>query len=139
MNTYVQTFMSNARESFSWSVAEDIDGKPVERTKEAHPYSYDVFITYRRKKGSHKGAVAVYSDRLWQWDNKKFDRSMKDAGLRGQIYYDASEEQVEDFLRRYYDDQGLLLEAIGEGCNFGIGYPYWVFWFTPSKKEKSEK
>jgi len=93
-----------------------------------------MFITYRREEGSHKGASVVYSDRLWQWDNKKFDRCMEDSGLQGQIYFDRNPSKVEDFLRRYYDDKELILEAIGEGCNVVKGFPYWVFWFTTPKK-----
>ncbi|MCK9616166.1 MAG: hypothetical protein M0R48_11860 [Candidatus Omnitrophica bacterium] len=48
--------------------------------------------------------------------------------------HEASANQIENFLRRYYDDENLILEAVGEGCNVGNGFPYWVFWFRTSKK-----
>lgn len=113
--------------------AEDIDGNPVRRTKREYPYSYDCFITFRREEGSHKKASAVYSNRMWEWDNKKFDTAMKESGGRGQRFDQMDASVIQKFLRLYYGDDGLVLEAVGEGANQATGYPYWVFWFTKSK------
>lgn len=110
----------------------DIDGNPVRRTKLEYPYSYDCYILYQREEKVDKRAHAVYHDRMWESDSVKFDMAWKDAGGDGFRFNNAPTDVVEKFLRLFYEDNGLTLEAIGEGANQSTGYPYWVFWFKTS-------
>lgn len=111
----------------------DIDGNPVRRTKAEYPYSYDCYVIYQKNDKVDKRAHAVYSDRLWQQDSEKYDKSWKDAGGDGYRFDNAPTDVVEKFLRLFYGDNELSLEAIGEGANQSTGYPYWVFWFKQSR------
>jgi hypothetical protein len=111
----------------------DCGGNPVKKTKDEYPYSYDLFLQWV-KSGiyikSEKGCHAVYSDRLFQWDNKKYDRCCKEVwNNQGQYFNCREASDIEKFLRLYYDDPKLELVKIGEGCNVSTGYPYWVFWY----------
>jgi hypothetical protein len=54
---------------------------------------------------------------------------LSNQGEEGKRFDNASPDVVEKFLQLFYDDNGLTLEAIGEGANQATGYPYWVFWF----------
>ena len=55
--------------------------KPVKRTKQSHPYSYDGFVQWRG--GPNEEATStIYSDRLLQWD---YDKHNKLFVLNGKI------------------------------------------------------
>ena len=110
-------------------------GEPIERTKASHPYSYEDFTVWGK---NMKGTSGVYSDRLYGWDYKKYNRCCEEVwGNQGQ-YFDRSDrtpETIEKFLQLYYDDTTLELTWIVEGCNVSSGYPYWYFSFKSSKGE----
>ena len=106
----------------------DWDEKPVERTPDKYRYSYDAYVQY---KAADTYQHAVYSDRLWQWDNKKYDElCKKHFGNQGQYWSSRGVEQIQAFLRDYNDNQELVLVGIMEGCNASDGFPYWVFMFN---------
>ena len=48
-----------------------IDGKPIERTPETYPYSYDAFFEYMAPDHQDTDSM-VYHDRMMQWDGKAF-------------------------------------------------------------------
>lgn len=114
---------------------EDIHGHPVDRTPQSHPYSYDPYIIW---KGDYKGletTSVVYSDRLAQWDTKKFneccEKVFKD---KRQSFHSRKPADVEKFLTMYFGEK-IKLTAIEQGCNVATGYPYWVFYYEEIKEE----
>lgn len=109
------------------------DGLPVSRTKEQYPYSYDEFVVWDSRQPSKS---VVYSDRLYQWDSKKYNAlCLKHFGDIGQYFDSRPREKIEAFLRDYYDTYAdFELTRICQGCNAATGYPYWVFDFTYSRQ-----
>lgn len=106
------------------------DGRPVQKTKYTHPYSYDPFVLWKGK-GDANGSV--YTDRLYQWDYEKADRLGK-KHMPGKRWDNAQPSQIEAFLREYLDAPDLKLVKIIEYCNVSNGYPVWRldFYATPT-------
>ena len=105
-----------------------MDGNPVERTKDSHPYSYDAYVVWQEDSAKGKGNC-VYSDRLFQWDTEKYNKSCKKVwGNTGQNFGSRSPKDIEKFLSEYYDKE-VKLTMIMEGCNVSNGFPYWIFFF----------
>ena len=103
----------------------DEHGNPVERTPITNPYSYDGFVTW---KNDSKPNNTVYSDRLYQWDSKKYNENCKKHfGNEGQVFYDREPEKIEIFLRDYLDNDSLILCRIMQYCHQARGYPIWRF------------
>lgn len=74
---------------------------------------------------------ADYSDRLYQWDWKKYNTLCeKHFGDRGQWFSQRAPKKIEAFLREYHGFAILVLLYIVEGENLGNGYPYWVFGYA---------
>ena len=99
------------------------------RSKDEYPYSYSEYFLFGNRK-SVEDARGYYSDRLWQWDEVKFDSLWKKhVGCK---WRDAPVYKLSAFLSEYF---GEKLEVVGlaEGCNPGNGYPYWVVWTKNSK------
>jgi hypothetical protein len=114
--------------SFGYSQYHDLDGNPVEKTRDKYPYSYDPYVTYQcnYKKGENH---VVYSDRLWQWDYNKYDKCCMEVwGNRGQYFSNRSVKDIEKFLSLYFEKE-VSLTALMEGCNVSNGYPYWIFFY----------
>lgn len=106
----------------------DIDGNPVKRTKEDYPYSYDSFVVFKKDYNKNTND-AVYSDRLWQWDNKKYDECCMEVwGNKGQTFYGRKPKEIENFLSKYFKEN-IKLTAIMEGCNVSNGFPIWTFFY----------
>lgn len=108
-------------------------GNPVERTPETNPCSYDTFMIYR-KDVNEKVNYTCWSDRLWQWDYKKYNElCLKHFGNQGQVFYDREPNLIQKFLRDYLEDDQLELIYIMQGCNQSSGYPLWLFAVKTSK------
>lgn len=108
----------------------DLEGNPIERTKDEYPYSYDAFVTYKSNYDKTNKYNTVYSDRLYQWDYEKYNNyCMEIWGDRGQYFYNRTHGDIEKFLGLYFDKE-IVLNVIMEGCNVASGYPYWVFIFN---------
>jgi len=106
----------------------DWDGNAVERTPNEYRYSYDAYVQYKKE---DKYEHCVYSDRLLQWDYEKHNKLCKNHfDNEGQYWDNRSIENIEAFLRDYYDKQDLELIGKMEGCNVSNGYPYWIFMFN---------
>ena len=113
----------------------DLNGKPVKRNKADYPYSYDDFVTWMGDYNKGKGDC-VYSDRLWQWNSKKFDSCCMEVwGNKGQTFYGRNPKEVETFLCKYFGKQ-VKLTVIMEGCNHSSGYPIWTFFFEETNSEE---
>lgn len=122
--------------SYFCEIAVNIDGKPVERNKLDYPYSYSPYVVERVGDNEEYNST-VYSDRLFQWDYKKFNRiSQKHFNNESQSFSKRSLEKIESFLKDYFDNPKLKLIVIQEGCNVSNGYPYWIFHFNNNKNEK---
>lgn len=106
-------------------------GNPVSRTKQTHPYSYDGFVLWRGGE-NNEATATVYSDRLLQWDYEKHNKlCMKYFGDEAQLWWDKrSPQQIEKFLRDWFDNENLKLVLIMEYCNISNGYPCWRFDFA---------
>ena len=109
----------------------NIHGEPVERTKADHPYGYDSHLVLRHRENV-EGMCGTYSDRMEQWDYKKYyDLKQKFAPRsHGSSWNGAGGKEIEDFLRAYFDKPELQFIGMEEGCNVSNGYPYWVFFYV---------
>jgi len=106
---------------------------PVKRTKWSHPYTYDGFIQWRGGKNEDANGT-VYTDRLYQWDYKKYNKlCVKHFGNEGQYWDSRSPEQIEKFLQDWCEDSDLKLIFVMEYCNQSSGYPLWRFDYHTSK------
>lgn len=104
----------------------DEHGEPVTRTKRTHPYSYDGFVQWDNRHLVRANGT-VYSDRLYQWDSKKYNKLCeKYWGNQGQYFSGRSPEKIEDFLSDYFGHL-VKLAMIMEYCNQDSGYPVWRF------------
>ena len=77
---------------------------------------------------------SVYSDRMWQWNPKKFDSSCKQIfGNCSQYFYEnRTPEQIEKFLRIYLKKK-ITLVRITRHKNVSNGYPLWLFDYHEQK------
>jgi hypothetical protein len=111
----------------------DLNGNPVEKTKDRYPYSYDMYIMMGQP-NIEPTTGSCYSDRLMQWDFDKHDKCLEEVfGNKGQYWNNRKKEDIEKFLQLYFDKKDLKLIRVSEGCNVSNGYPYWFFEYNYSK------
>ena len=118
-------------------ISGDIDenDNPIRRTKQSHPYSYDGFVLWRGGKNEDANNT-VYTDRLYQWDYKKYNElCLKHFGNEGQYWDNRNHKLIELFLQDYLDNDKLKLVFIMEYCNVSSGYPVWRFDFNDGGKK----
>lgn len=121
--------MSTIHGSFNRGLV-DYEGNPIKKSRASYPYSYSTFVQYRNGENSEVKSCA-YSDRLFQWDTKKYNSLCeKHFGNTGQYFSRRNPSTIESFLRDYFDNQELRLIVIQEGCNVSNGYPFWVFHYS---------
>jgi hypothetical protein len=116
----------------------DDDGRPVERTKWEYPYSYSFFVVWKSEQDKRgiPGLGDAYSDRLLQWDRDKYNRCAEAVwGDHRQMFGSSEVAEIEQFLRLYCGDAGLVLTCILEGCNVSSGYPLWFFRWQKGPKD----
>lgn len=107
----------------------DLDGNPVKETPRSSPYRYDSFVVWKDRDFDKKKCDAVYSDRLFQWDNEKYNKCHKEVfNDEGQYFYQTDPKKIEKFLSLYFEEE-IKLTAIMEGCNVANGFPCWTFFF----------
>lgn len=76
---------------------------------------------------------AVYSDHLYEWDDRKYDSVCEKIwGNKGQMFHNRKPEEIEQFLSLYFD-KGITLTAIVKETNMSNGYPYWIFYYREDK------
>lgn len=101
---------------------------PEIRTPASHPWNFDTFTSWQRTGAPRELANAsFYSDRLYQWDPDKFNKSRKKISGGESQYFDDSPLEIEKFLREYFSNDDLHLVKIEKGCNQSTGYPVWHF------------
>ena len=72
----------------------------------------------------------VYSDRLFEWNFTKYNRCCEQVwGNHGQFFYNRTPNEIEQFLRLYYEKDNLVLTKVELCHNVSNGYPIWVFSF----------
>lgn len=108
----------------------DLHGRPVERTPFSHPYNFDQYVTWKSKDyDSNKIYSGEYSDRMMEWDRKKYCDCIKEVfGNERQYFDNRKPEDIEKFLIKYFGHD-LTLVAVEKACNWSTGYPIWVFHF----------
>ena len=105
----------------------DFDGNEVKRNPITNPYDFDEYVEWEC--GYQKDNSAVYSDRLWQWDSKKYDKCCQEVFKNtGQKFNSRNPEGIQRFLSMYFDKE-VRLTAILCGCNYATGFPYLVFYY----------
>jgi len=74
-------------------------------------------------------------DRLLEADWDKYNEvSMRLFGDKSQMWWDRrTPEQVQEFLRQYWDDPELILVKIQKMYNISNGFPVWNFSYRLSK------
>jgi len=99
------------------------------KSKMECPYSYSPRILFGDKK---KNSQAVYSDRLYQWDYKKYNELCeKHWGNKGQYFDRRSPDTIEKFLSDYMGKK-VSLTMVVEWCNVATGYPLWSLHYIES-------
>lgn len=112
--------------NYSCGMFQTLDGQPIERTPESHPYSYEEYVLWKKEYKEEK-ARSVYSDRLRQQDHQKEKEvCLAVFGDTGQYFNNRKPEDVERYLSKLLDIE-IKLTAILEACNVSSGYPYWRF------------
>ena len=75
-----------------------------------------------------KGTDTVYSDRLLTQDFEKHNRICLDVfGNKRQYWDDRNPLKIQDFLRKYLDNENLVLTRVMQYTNDSSGYPCWRF------------
>lgn len=119
-------FMKSIHEYAGNAYYVDEHGKPVNRTKDEYPYSYDAFMQERVLPNSEVKS-AVYTDRLLQWDYNLTRRLMeKHFGNSGDYWNNRSAADIQSFLRERLNAPDLVVCYVMECCNVSNGYPLWV-------------
>jgi hypothetical protein len=122
---------------FAYGGLVDLEGKPVKRTKQSHPYNYDEHVVTRMRKNA-KEMECAYTDRMFGWGRAKMERLTK-KHMEGYRWDNCPGAQVEAFLREWGEDPGLELVAVVEWCNQATGYPTWsLHWVYSAKKRKEQ-
>lgn len=108
----------------------DLDGGPVERTPQTHPYSYEEFVVFKSP-DFKEDDIAVYHDRMLQWDWGAFSKSVRTVWPdtpHSQMFGGKTPKDIERFLGLYFGKR-VKLTAVLQGCNVSNGFPYWVFFY----------
>ena len=83
-----------------------------------------VFGEQPKSRYGHDGLHYDYSDRLWQWDYSKAEKSIEIANASGAT--PKSCRWYEAYLSAYFD-RPIEIKHIVAGVNRSNGYPYCVF------------
>lgn len=111
-----------------------LSGKPVKRTPQTHPYSYDEFVVFKSKRFDPMDCM-VYHDRMLQWNRAAFSKAVREVWPdkpHGQMFNGRKPEDINKFLNLYFGKE-VELTAVLQGCNIGNGFPYWVFAYKALK------
>ena len=105
----------------------DLDGNEIKRNPFSYPYNYDEYVIWKDENFDKEKYSTVYSDRLYQWDYKKYNRCCQEVFKnQGQMFYQREPKEIEKFLSMYFEKE-VKLTAVMQGCNQSSGFPYWIF------------
>lgn len=106
----------------------DLDGNSVKRTPFSNPYNFDDYVEWKSSEFS-KDDCAVYSDRLSQWDNEKYNYCFNEVFKKNEQKFNSDNPSgIEKFLSMYFE-KNVKLTAILRGCNCSNGFPYLIFYY----------
>lgn len=109
-------------------------GKPVDRTPITHPYQYNSFIVYRNGENDEVDHT-IYSDHLYKFShgedsyehyNRMTMKHFRDVSQQWHLS-DRSPDEIEEFLKDYFNKPNLKLVYMMQGCHQMSGYPIWSF------------
>lgn len=106
----------------------DLNGNPIKRTPSEYPYSYDEYVLYKSPDFKQTDTM-VYSDRLLQWNWQAFEKAVSEVWPEtphSQYFSGKKPQDINRFLNLYLGKE-VKLTAVLQGCNWGNGYPYWIF------------
>lgn len=126
-----KTLLSKSVEYITFNYRENVHGLQVERTPEDFPYSYDAYLILRNNP-NEKDMHCSYSDRMYQWDSEKYYSLKKKfvPSTKGDYWDTAKANEVEKFLREYFDKPKLKFIALEQACNVSNGFPLWIFHYS---------
>lgn len=105
------------------------------RTPVEYPYSYDAHYTWCEfdKENAPKNHDCSYSDRMRDWDPKKYEEARLASG--GGWIENISEDQAKKFVEVYW---GGTRKCIGfaKCCNVSNGYGLGIFFTVPVEDEQ---
>ena len=101
-----------------------IDGKPQERTRIDHPYSYTRYCIFNN--GWKNTDSVAWSDRLRNEPN--YDEIKKEMLGEGDYFSRFWPCSIEAFLSKLFGFE-VILTGIEEECNCSNGYPYWLLYY----------
>ena len=93
------------------------------------PMKYDGGVIQYGFGVDEKVDSSVYSDRLYGWDSKKYNKVCREVwGNEGQYFYpDRQPEDIEKFLRIILNNENIVLKRVLRFENACNGFPYWRF------------
>lgn len=114
-----------------------LDGEPVKRTPWDYPYSFERFCTWKGDE-YEKTKHSVYSDRMLEWDSKKFNAACQAVwGNHGQCFDGRTPGEIQRFLSLYFGHD-VVLTGIEKACNWANGYPCWIFCYYDKEAERND-
>ncbi|MBO9428818.1 hypothetical protein [Sulfitobacter sp. R18_1] len=112
------------------------DDGQEKRNPDEYRYSFDPYYLWRDfNKERMDGIDSVYSDRMREWDPKKYEAACKKSKFRG--IDSCTKTQAKAFIEAYYDDKYECV-GVGRACNVSNGYPLGLF-FLKEKKAKKKR
>jgi len=122
----------------------DLQRQDPPRTRARYPYSYDPFTIWGDPHPNDRCNGSDYTDRLEEWDYKKFNELAKEIYVDGDQRaapfnsFNCRGDLIQKFLRRYHDAPDLELLRVIEYCNVSTGYPTWrLDYVIPSRPANS--
>ena len=102
----------------------DLQRSTPPRCKSRYPYAYDPYTIWREV---GKVDSSDYTDRLAQWDRKRYDLLAREiyAGNRPFDNHNCRGDLIEQFLQEYYKNPMIRLRRVIEYCDWSSGYPTW--------------
>ncbi len=114
----------------------DFYGNPIEKTKQAYPYSYRPYVQYQAEPkilawAKLSGKTWLFNtNTLYKTDYNKYNKlALEIFGNDGQYWEEREHTDIETFLKKWTGNEALTLIKVTEFSNPGNGYPYWHFEF----------
>jgi hypothetical protein len=105
------------------------DRKPVQRTRQSHPYSFDDYLSFENT-DQPLANESLYTDRMSQHEPEKYEvLTRKHFNSTSNFWEGRSPDKIEAFLRDYCDEPNLQLVRVWTCCDQSSGADHWQFEF----------
>jgi hypothetical protein len=114
----------------------DLQRHDPPRTKASDPYSFDPYTIWGFAGPNPQCNATDWTDRLWEWNYAKCERLTKEVYPPGSMPfsdYGCRGDLIQEFLRRYHDDESIVLLRVIAYCNASNGFPLWRLDYKTSK------